>query len=513
VPADGAPRDASLEARLERARPDELDATVVALALETPGAQHGALFLWDPAAHALVLAHHVVGGVTVTLPQKIVPGQGRAGIASWVYEHDRPYLCIDAAEDPYYTRYLLDVGTIAAAPVRHQGRPIGVLTIAALAPHALDDRDVARLGALADVAAPFLRRAQLDRQSREQTGRPFLIRGLSPAWREVERRIDLAAPTRAPILVRGESGSGKDLVARAIHANSARADKPYVTVNCAAIPDTLLESILFGHVKGAFTGASFQKVGEFQKADGGTLFLDEIGELPVLLQAKVLRAIEQGEVQPLGSNQAPSIVDVRLVCATNRDLEGMARQGTFRGDLYYRLSVMPLELPPLRAYKDNLEVLATVFLEQAAAQHGKPAPRLGAAVLERLRAYDFPGNVRELRNAVEHALILCTGDELAPRDLPRALLGPADVEPAIDTAVGVPAARAPAHAAGEWLPLRAAREQWLEPLERAYLVELLDACGGNVRKAARLADVNPVTFYRLLRQRRVEVRRTATPIG
>ena len=234
-----------------------------------------------------------------------------------------------------------------------------MLTIAAVGRHALDDRDVARLMELAEVAAPYLRRAQLDRQSREQTGRPFLIRGLSPAWREVERRIDLAAPTRAPILVRGESGTGKDLVARAIHANSERADKPYVTVNCAAIPDTLLESILFGHVKGAFTGASFQKVGEFQKADGGTLFLDEIGELPVLLQAKLLRAIEQGEVQPLGSNTAPSIVDVRLVCATNRDLEAMARVGTFRGDLFYRLSVMPLELPPLRAYKDNLEVLAT----------------------------------------------------------------------------------------------------------------------------------------------------------
>ena len=492
-------RNASLEARLEQARPDELDATVVALALDTPGAEHGALFLWDPSAHALALAHHVVGGVTVTMPQKIVPGEGRAGIALWVYEHDAPYLCVDAGTDPHYTRYLLDVGTIAAAPIRHQGKPIGVLTIAAVGRHALDDRDVARLVELADVAAPYLRRAQLDRQSREQTGRPFLIRGLSAAWREVERRIDLAAPTRAPILVRGESGTGKDLVARAIHANSERADKPYVTVNCAAIPDTLLESILFGHVKGAFTGASFQKVGEFQKADGGTLFLDEIGELPVLLQAKVLRAIEQGEVQPLGSNTAPSIVDVRLVCATNRDLEAMARVGTFRGDLFYRLSVMPLELPPLRAYKDNLEVLATVFLEQAAAQHGRPAPRLGAAVLARLRAYEFPGNVRELRNAIEHALILCTGDELAAHDLPRALL---DDAPPLDAPVVAVAASA------AWPPLRDAREAWLAPLERTYLRDLLAACEGNVRRAAHLAGVNPVTFYRLLRQRGIVVRRT-----
>ena len=149
-----------------------------------------------------------------------------------------------------------------------------------------------------------MRRAQLDRQSRAETGRPFLILGLSPAWREVERRIELASPTNAPILLRGESGTGKDLVARAIHHSSRRADRPFVTVNCAAIPETLLESILFGHVKGAFTGASFRKVGEFKKADGGTLFLDEVGELPIMLQAKVLRAVEQGEVQPLGSNDA-----------------------------------------------------------------------------------------------------------------------------------------------------------------------------------------------------------------
>src|SRR5690606_26121712 len=261
--------------------------------------------------------------------------------------------------------------------------------------------------AIAEVAAPLLRRVQVDKLSRAATGRPLMIKGLSPAWHEVERKIELAAPTNAPILIRGESGTGKDLVARAIHWNSRRAGKPYVTVNCAAIPETLLESILFGHVKGAFTGASFHKLGELQKANGGTLFLDEVGELPVLLQAKVLRAVEQGEVQALGSNEPPQRVDVRLICATNRDLEAMVRHGTFRDDLYYRLSVMPLELPPLRSYKAHIELLANVFLEQAAAQHGKRTPRLGPAALARLAAYDYPGNVRELKNAIEHAVILC----------------------------------------------------------------------------------------------------------
>src|SRR5690606_15234786 len=160
--------------------------------------------------------------------------------------------------------------------------------------------------------------------------------------------------TAAPILIRGESGTGKDLVARAIHWASRRTDAAFVTVNCAAIPEPLLESILFGHVRGALTGASFHKIGEFQKADGGTLVLDEVGELPAALQAKVLRAVEQGEVQPLGSNDPPQRVDVRLICATNRDLEAMVQAGAFRADLYYRLSVMPLELPPLRAYKEQL---------------------------------------------------------------------------------------------------------------------------------------------------------------
>ncbi|MDX2093712.1 MAG: sigma-54 dependent transcriptional regulator, partial [Kofleriaceae bacterium] len=281
----------------------------------------------------------------------------------------------------------------------------------------------------------------------------------------------------------------------AIHWNSRRADKPYVVVNCAAIPETLLESILFGHVKGAFTGAVIQKVGEFQKANGGTLFLDEVGELPVMLQAKVLRAVEQGEVQPLGSNEPPERVDVRLICATNRDLEGMAKLGTFRDDLFYRLSVMTLELPPLRSYKDNLETLAHVFLEQSAAAHGKPAPRLGPSVLARLTAYDFPGNVRELKNTIEHAVILSTEEELRVEDLPRPLLTGTASKPSKPSKP-------------TQLTLDQAREQWLEPLERQYLTDLLAKHGGNVKVAAQAAGINTVTLYRLLKRRGLSLGRT-----
>ncbi|HVK87115.1 MAG TPA: sigma-54-dependent Fis family transcriptional regulator [Kofleriaceae bacterium] len=488
-----------IEDRLHAASAGSIEAELVAIALEQTGADHGALFVWSKEEAGLALVHHVVNGVTVTLP-RVVKKEGdqagsRPGIALHVFESGQPYLCPDASRDPLYTRYLIDVGALVAAPIRYQRRPIGVLTISTRDPRALDATSLRALTAIADVAAPLLRRAQVDRISRAATGRPLMIKGLSPAWHEVERKLELAAPTNAPILIRGESGTGKDLVARAIHWNSRRADKPYVVVNCAAIPETLLESILFGHVKGAFTGAVIQKVGEFQKADGGTLFLDEVGELPVMLQAKVLRAVEQGEVQPLGSNDPPERVDVRLICATNRDLEGMAKAGTFRDDLFYRLSVMTLELPPLRSYKDNLETLAHVFLEQSAASHGKPAPRLGPSVLAHLTAYDFPGNVRELKNTIEHAVILSTEDELRVEDLPRPLLSGTAAKP-----------NKPSKPAQ--LTLDQAREQWLEPLERQYLTDLLAKHGGNVKVAAQAAGVNTVTLYRLLKRRGLSLGRT-----
>jgi len=485
----------AIESRLHAASAGRIEAELVAIACEETGAEHGALFVHDKDAGGLVLVHHVVNGITVTLPRVLRDDGPKAGVALRVFDTDQPLLVPDTARDPHYTRYLIDVGCIAAAPINYQRRPLGVLTVSTREPRGLDEKALTAVRAIAEVAAPLLRRVQVDKLSRAATGRPLMIKGLSTAWHEVERKIELAAPTNAPILIRGESGTGKDLVARAIHWNSRRAEKPYVTVNCAAIPETLLESILFGHVKGAFTGASFQKIGEFQKANGGTLFLDEVGELPVMLQAKVLRAVEQGEVQPLGSNEPPDRVDVRLICATNRDLETMATNGQFRDDLFYRLSVMTLELPPLRSYKDNLEVLANVFIEQSAAAHNKPAPRLGTDVLARMQAYDFPGNMRELKNTIEHAIILCTGDVLRVEDLPKPLQEPtpknrrAQTQPPLQT-------------------LDEARERWLAPLERQYLTDLLARHDGNVKAAAQAAGVNTVTLYRLLKRRGLHLGRS-----
>lgn len=472
------------------------------LALSTTGAHHGAIFLHVPDEKALAIDFHVVESLIVTLPGALLRRRmdGRPnGIAFWVLDHNAPYICRDSDLDPNYAQYFLDVSSIAAVPIPYQRRCIGVISVSSRRKDAFDDAAVKALEELAASSAKFLRRAQLYRTTRDEGGRPFLIKGLSPQWLEVERRIEQVAPTDAPVLIHGESGTGKDLVARSTHFNSRRAEKPFVTVNCAAIPETLLESVLFGHVKGAFTGASFDKIGEFQKADGGTLFLDELGELPMALQAKVLRAVEQGEVQPLGSNKAPARVDVRLICATNRDLASMVRERKFRDDLYYRLSVMTMDLPPLRSYKqDNLEILAHVFLDQAKRRHGLGKKRFGPDALEVLRAYSFPGNVRELKNAVEHAAIMASGEEIKAANLPKSMHVATPAAPAPKTDDGHPDTEK---------TLKELREMWLAPRETRYLKALLSQESGNVRRAAKRAGINTVTMYRLLKKRGLKLSR------
>jgi DNA-binding NtrC family response regulator len=473
---------------LHAAEASQLERRIMDLALERCGARHGAIFMWDPRRKALEMGFHVVEGVVVTVPGGLIQPRddGRPnGIALRVMETNAPYLTNDTATDPYYAPYFLPVRSIAAVPIRYQHRPIGVVSVSAREAGAFRPTDLAELEALAASAAKFLRRVQLARDVPGARGRPFLIKGLSPQWLEVERRIEQVAQTDAPVLIHGESGTGKELVANAIHFNSRRAEAPLVVVNCAAIPEGMLESILFGHVRGAFTGATFDKFGEFQKAHGGTLFLDELGELPMALQPKVLRAVELGEVQPIGSNRPPERVDVRLLGATHRDLPTMVREGRFRDDLFYRLAVMRIEIPPLRSYRSNVELLAHVFRQQAAERHGRPVTRIEPEALALLLAYDYPGNVRELRNAVEHAVILAPGESIRPEDLPESF----------GQAPATPPAPAPKRT------LRQLREEWLAPHETAYLRELVGTTGGRVRRAAREAGVDAVTMYRLLRRR------------
>jgi DNA-binding NtrC family response regulator len=271
------------------------------------------------------------------------------------------------------------------------------------------------------------RERELDRRElQERAGvAPAFLRsmvGSSPAMRELVEQVALVAPKRARVLITGENGTGKELVARAIHEGSDRANGPFVRVNCASIPEALFESELFGHEKGAFTGAVARRAGRFERAHGGTLFLDELGEMPLSAQPKLLRAIEAGEIELVGGG-GTQVVDVRVVAATNRDLPRMVEEGTFREDLYYRLDVVRLAVPPLRDRRSDVPELAKHFLQWASAEENLPCRSLSAEAEELLQAHPWPGNVRELRNVVERLVIFSASASLGVEDLRRALPG------------------------------------------------------------------------------------------
>jgi DNA-binding NtrC family response regulator len=261
---------------------------------------------------------------------------------------------------------------------------------------------------------------------RDEEFNHYGIVGRSRRMQEVIRTADLVAQSKSTVLVTGETGTGKELVARAIHARSAERDRPLIKVNCAAIPETLLESELFGHVRGAFTGATTNKKGRFALADGGTLFLDEIGTMSRALQAKLLRVLQEREFEPLGAERSQR-VDVRVIAATNRDLRQMVAEGRFQEDLYYRLNVIPLAIPPLRERREDVPVLVEHFVRKHAQRAGKQIDRIEDGVLARLQAYDWPGNVRELENTIERAVVLA-GDgsiSMAALLMPGAAISPA----------------------------------------------------------------------------------------
>ncbi len=243
------------------------------------------------------------------------------------------------------------------------------------------------------------------------------IVGESPSMREVFRLVEKIAPTTSTVLIRGESGTGKELVARAIHARSQRAGKPFHAINCAAIPENLLESELFGHERGSFTGADSRKIGLFEVASGSTLFLDEIGDLSLPLQGKILRTLQEKEVKRVGGNETIP-VDVRVVAATNRDLEAMMKAGLFREDLFYRLNVIPMVLPPLRERTSDVPALVTRFLEKVNTAHGTAVTRFEPAALDLLCAHSWPGNIRQLESVVERAVLLSEGETIHMEDLP-----------------------------------------------------------------------------------------------
>ncbi|MEW6543270.1 MAG: sigma-54 dependent transcriptional regulator [Nitrospirota bacterium] len=371
----------------------------------------------------------------------------------------------------------------------HPNLPVLILTAHGSIPNAVE---AMQKGAFGYLTKPFddkelkvyLEKALTQqRMSREIQRLKLLVKELyglenvvarSAPMQTLLQQVARVADTDATISLSGETGTGKELIARVIHCNSRRARGPFVPVNCGAIPETLIESELFGHAKGAFTGAIQAKRGLFQSADGGTLFLDEIGETPLSLQVKLLRAIQEREVFEVGSTR-PTKVDVRIITATNKDLGQAVKGGAFREDLYYRIQVVPLAIPPLRERRDDIPVLAQHFLQQSAKRLNKQVRGFLPDAMHKLMVHTWPGNVRELENTIEKAVIMTTQDQIVPDLIPD---------------------YAPAQGESGPKPLTEAKEEF----EKNYLKEILRLTGGNISRAAQIAGRYRADFYKLLRK-------------
>ncbi len=390
--------------------------------------------------------------------------------------------------------------SMLAAPMRDRhGAIIGVVQLLNKRSGPFTREDGELLAALASQAAaaveattfyPSLLRPPAEaRESLPLADRFNRIIGESEPMRQAYRLTTRAANSDATVLIRGESGTGKELFARAVHVNSPRRDKPLIKVDCAALPASLIENELFGHERGAYTGADQKAQGKFEAAQGGTVFLDELGELPLSVQGKLLRVLQDREFERVGGTK-PVPIDVRVVAATNRDLERMVAEGKFRQDLYYRIKVVEIRLPPLRTRgAEDIVRLARHFASTAARKHGRELPTFSPEALARLGSYPWPGNVRELENCIESAVVIMEGREVQPQDLPLPDRVLASTEAAI------PAARAPLAAE---LPTDAASIRPLEEMERDYVRAAVERVGGNRTLAARLLGIGRNTLARKL---------------
>jgi DNA-binding NtrC family response regulator len=470
----------------QASRADTLGAALGAL-LQLTGAQRGFLAVTGPDGALRFPAARAFGTLDMGSPE----AQLSRSILRAAMGGPASLLIDDAGQDAQFgqQRSVLDLAlkAVLVVPLRTQDRAFGVLYLDNPVRAGAFDEEARRAAeAFAQGVAPLLARELLLRRQEERKAERLArlrrehhlsgLLGQSDALLEVLEQLLRVAPTDVAVLVTGETGTGKEAVARALHQNSRRAQGPFVAVNCGAISPELVESELFGHERGAFTGAVAQRAGHFEQADGGTLFLDEIGELPLAAQAKLLRVLQDGTFFRVGSSTARK-VDVRVVAATHRDLKQEAAQGRFREDLRFRIDVVRIHVPPLRERDEDVARLAQAFAQDFAKAHSLTPRRLGARALALLEGHPWPGNVRELRNAVERAVVLSQGEELGPEALPPDIAGVAQKGP-----------------------------EGLKEAVRAYrgrLVErAFEAAQGKHDEAARLLGVNPKYLYKLLKDLR-----------
>jgi len=405
------------------------------------------------------------------------------GITGRVVQTGESIVVPDISKDPRFlhktkSRETGDGQKIAffCVPIKLEGRTVGALSVDRQAARSDDfDANLRLLNIISTMIAQAIKLNKMVESERKllhdenvRLRRELKARfnvhnmvGTSNAMQEVYRLIEQVADSNATVLIRGESGTGKDLVAHAVHYNSLRADKPFIKVNCTALPETLLESELFGHEKGAFTGAIERKLGRFERAHGGTIFLDEIGDFPPSLQVKLLRVVQFREFERLGGSETIK-ANVRVIVATHKNLEQQIAEGGFRSDLYYRINVFPIYLPPLRERKDDIMLLADHFLEHFARENGKPITRISTPAIDMLTRYHWPGNIRELENCIERAVLVCEDDVIRSEHLPPSL----QMINKSDTAA------------------QPSFTEIIANKERELIVDALKKCGGQQRKAA-----------------------------
>jgi Nif-specific regulatory protein len=471
---------------------DNLLKTLVITATRVLEVKASSLILHDPKSDKLYF-HVAIGDRKEDVKQYELDKS--EGIAGWVFEHGLPLLAPDVSADPRWSpRISQSIGmhthSIACAPLIVNGKTIGVMEIV---DHEngtpLSETDMESLEAFASLAATVLdaanSRQEVERENqslREGIKGKWAIIGKSPSMERAKADCMKAASSKATTLITGESGTGKELFARLIHENSPRRDKQIVVVNCGALPETLLERELFGHEKGAFTGADSRKPGLFETADKSSIFLDEIGDTSQAMQVKLLRVLQEGNFMRIGG-QSQVNVDVRVIAATNRELEKLVEEKKFREDLYYRLNVIRVHLPPIRERRDDIPMLIEHFRKKAAVKMGRGIKSFSPEASNALLAYSWPGNARQMENAIERAAIMCEGGVIRLEDLPPEIseIKTADIQ------------------AGSTL------KDALTNFKRKFLAQSLSLCGGNRTAASKMLDIQRTYLSRLIKEMDINV--------